>query len=74
MIRTVAAVAVIGLVAWVVLKLTLGVAGSLLGLLVGLCVLLLKIALVAGLIYWLLTVFSPETAKKVRDTLRGGQV
>jgi hypothetical protein len=30
-----------------------------------------KIALVAGLIYWLLTVFSPETARKVREALRG---
>jgi len=26
---------------------------------------------VVGLVYWLLTVFSPETAKKMRDTFRG---
>ena len=31
----------------------------------------LKILLVVGLVYWLLTVFSPETAKKMRDTFRG---
>jgi hypothetical protein len=24
-----------------------------------------------GLVYWLLTIFSPETAKKMRDALRG---
>ena len=74
MIRTVASVAVIGLVAWVVLKLVFGVAGSLLGVLIALAWLALKIALVVGLIYWLLTVFSPDTAKKLRDSLRGGQV
>lgn len=74
MIRTAATIAVIGLVAFVVLKLVFGVAGSLLGLLIGLAWFALKVALVVGLVYWLLTVFSPETAKKVRDSLRGGQV
>ena len=74
MIRTVATVAVVGLVAYVVLKLVFGVAGGLLGLLIGLAWFALKVLLVVGLVYWLLTVFSPETAKKVRDTVRGGQV
>ena len=74
MIRTAATIAVIGLVAFVVLKLVFGVAGSLLGLLIGLAWFALKVALVVGLVYWLLTVFSPETAKKVRDSLRCGQV
>jgi len=49
-------------------------AGGLLGLLIGLAWFVLKVLLVVGLVYWLLTVFSPETAKKVRDTVRGGQV
>lgn len=74
MIRTVFTIAVVGLVAYVALKLVFGVAGGLLGLLIALAWFALKVALVAGLIYWLLTVFSPETAKKVRDSLRGGQV
>jgi uncharacterized membrane protein len=74
MIRTVAAVAVLGLIAWIALKLVLGVAGGLLGLLITVFWFVLKVALVVGLIYWLLTVFSPETARKMRDALRGGSV
>jgi uncharacterized membrane protein len=74
MIRTVAAVAVLGLIAWIALKLVLGVAGGLLGLLITLFWFVLKVALVVGLIYWLLTVFSPETARKMREALRGGSV
>ena len=74
MIRTVVSIAAIALVAYVALKLVFGVAGGLLGLLIGLAWFALKVALVVGLVYWLLTVFSPETAKKLRDSLRGGQV
>ena len=71
MIRTVASIAAIGLIAWIAFKIIFGVAGGLLGLLFSLALLLLKIALVVGLVYWLLTVFSPETARKVRDAIRG---
>ncbi len=74
MIRTVFGLAVIAIVAYVALRLVLGVAGGLLGVLIGLAFFALKVALVLGLLYWLLTVFSPETAKKLRDSLRGGQV
>ena len=44
---------------------------GLLGLLLSLAFFALKVLLVVGLVYWLLTVFSPETAKKMRDTFRG---
>ena len=71
MIRTVASIAAIGLIAWVAFKIIFGVAGGLLGLLFSLALLILKIALVVGLVYWLLTVFSPETARKMRDAIRG---
>ncbi len=74
MIRTAFAVAVIGLIAWIALKLVFGFAGGLLGLLITLAWFALKIALVVGLVYWLLTVFSPETARKMREALRGGSV
>lgn len=74
MIRTVFSLAVVALVGYVALKLVFGVAGGLIGLLLSLAIFALKVALVVGLVYWLLTVFSPETAKKVRDSLRGGQV
>jgi hypothetical protein len=71
MIRTVASIAAIGLIAWIAFKIIFGVAGGLLGLLFSLALLLLKIALVVGLVYWLLTVFSPETARKMRNAIRG---
>ncbi|HTO96424.1 MAG TPA: hypothetical protein VMK66_05210 [Myxococcales bacterium] len=74
MIRTVGAIAVVGLVAFIALKLVFGVAGGLLGLLITLAWFALKVALVVGLVYWLLTVFSPETARKMRDVFRGGPV
>jgi len=71
MIRTVASIAAIGLIAWIAIKIVFGVAGGLLGLLISLALFILKVALVVGLVYWLLTVFSPETARKMRDAIRG---
>ena len=71
MIRTVASIAAIGLIAWIAFKIIFGVAGGLLGLLFSLSMFILKVALVVGLVYWLLTVFSPETARKMRDAPRG---
>ena len=71
MIRTAASIALVVLIAWVAIRLVFGFAGGLLALLLSLLVFTLKILLVVGLVYWLLTVFSPETAKKMRDTFRG---
>jgi len=69
--RTVASVAVVLLIGWIAMKVVFGFAGGIIGLLLALAWFALKVLLVAGLVYWLLTVFSPETAKKVRDTVRG---
>jgi hypothetical protein len=74
MIRTAASVAFIVLIAWVVVRIVFGFAGGLLALLLSLAWFALKVLLVVGLVYWLLTVFSPETAKKMRDTFRGESV
>ena len=71
MIRTAASIALVVLIAWVAIRLVFGFAGGLLALLLSLLVFALKILLVVGLVYWLLTVFSPETSKKMRDTFRG---
>ena len=71
MIRTAATLAIVLVAAWLAVKILFGFAGGILGLLIALCWFALKVLLVVGLIYWLLTVFSPETAKKVRDTFRG---
>ena len=69
--RTVASVAVVLLIGWIAMKVVFGFAGGIIGLLLALAWFALKVLLVAGLVYWLLTVFSPETAKKVCDTVRG---
>jgi hypothetical protein len=71
MIRTLGSIAIVAIVAWVVIRIVFGVAGTLLAMLLSLALFLLKVALVVGLVYWLLTVFSPETARKMRDALRG---
>jgi len=69
--RTVASIAVVALIGYVAIKIVFGVAGGVMGLLISLAWFALKVALVAGLLYWLLTVFSPETARKVREAIRG---
>jgi len=71
MIRTVGSVALVVLAAWVAIRIVFGFAGGILALLLSLAWFALKVLLVVGLVYWLLTVFSPETAKRVRDTFRG---
>jgi hypothetical protein len=71
MFRTAFAVAAAALVVWLAVRLVFGVAGSVIGLLLALAWLALKVVLVVGLVYWLLTVFSPDTAKKMKDAMRG---
>jgi len=71
MIRTVASIAIVALVAWIAIRILFGFAGGVLGLLISLAIFILKVALVVALVYWLLTIFSPETAKKMRNALRG---
>jgi hypothetical protein len=70
MFRTVAVLAVVSVVGWIALKLVFGVAGGIIGLLISLAWLALKVLLVVGLVYWLLSVFSPETAQKLRDSVK----
>jgi uncharacterized membrane protein len=69
MFRTVFTLAAVGIAAWVAIRLVFGVAGGIIGLLLSLAFLALKVLLVVGLIYWLLTVFSPDTAKRMRDAM-----
>jgi hypothetical protein len=69
--KTVAFLAVVAVLGYVAIKIAFGVAGGIVGLLLSLAWFALKVVLVVGLVYWLLTVFSPETAKKMRDALRG---
>jgi hypothetical protein len=73
MFRTAFSVAVVGLAVWVAMKVLFGVTGGIIGLLLSLAWLALKVLLVVGLVYWLLTVFSPDTAKKMKDVMRGNE-
>jgi uncharacterized membrane protein len=71
MFRTAFSIAAIGLCIWLAIRVVFGVAGGIIGVLLTLAWLALKVVLVVGLIYWLLTVFSPDTAKKMKESLRG---
>lgn len=71
--RNLATVAVVVLASWVALRIVFGVAGGVVGLLLSLAFFVLKLLLVVGIVYWLLSVFSPETAKKMRDLFLGGE-
>ncbi len=69
--RTFATIAVVALVGWIAFKLVFGVAGGIVGILLSLAWLALKILLVVGIVYWVLSVFSPETARKMKDAFKG---
>ena len=47
------------------------IAAGIVGLLLSLAWLVLKVLLVVGIVYWLISVFSPDTARKMRESLRG---
>jgi len=68
--RTVVTVAVVALIGWVCVKIVFGFAGGIVGLLLSLAWLGLKILLVVGIVYWLISVFSPETARKIREGMK----
>lgn len=74
MFRTAFAIAAVGICVWIAIRIIFGVAGGLLGILLSLAWLALKVVLVVGLIYWLLSVFSPDTAKRMRDAMKGTEL
>ncbi len=67
MMRSILGFAVFAVVVWLVLKIVLGVLGTL----IGLAITILVLAGVGYGFYLLLRVFSPRTATKVRDAIRG---
>jgi hypothetical protein len=72
MFRTVATLALVALAALVAIRIVAGVAGGILGLLLGLAWLGLKVLIVVGLAYFVLTLIAPDTARKLRDRFSGG--
>jgi hypothetical protein len=72
MFRTAASLALVALVALVAIRIVAGVAGGVIGLLIGVAWLFLKLLVVAGVVYFVLTIVAPDTARKVRDRFSGG--
>jgi uncharacterized membrane protein len=67
MLRKILGYAVLAVVGFFVLKLAL----SLLGLAFGLAWMLLQLALVGLVIYWVLKLIAPSTARRVREMIAG---
>lgn len=67
MLRNILGFAVLAVVAVVVLNLAFG----LLGFAFNLAILLLKLALVGVVVYWVLKLISPSTARRVKEMISG---
>ena len=71
MLRTIFTIGLFALLGLFLLKLAFGVFGVLFALLIGLLVIALKIALVGFVIYLVIRLFSPDTARKMRSRWSG---
>lgn len=71
MLRTVMMVGVFALVGMFLLKFFFGIFGGLVGLLIGLLFLAIKIAIVGAIVYMLIRLFSPDTARRLREKWSG---
>jgi hypothetical protein len=67
MLRKVLGFAVLAVIAFVVLKMAIG----LFGFAIGAAFFLLKLALIGLVVYWVLKLIAPSTARKVDDMIRG---
>lgn len=69
MLRKILGFAVLAVVAFVLFKLAIG----LLGAAISIGFFLLKLALIGLVIYWVLKLVAPSTARKVDEMIRGGR-
>ena len=67
MIRKILGFALLAVAVWLVLRIAFGILGTL----IGLAITVLWLAALGYLFYLVLRVFSPATAAKVRDAIRG---
>lgn len=67
MLRTIFTIGIFVLLGIFALRLVFGVFGTLLGLFIWLAIVALKIAAVGLVIYLLIALFSPDTARRMRD-------
>jgi hypothetical protein len=68
-LRTILGYALLAVVALVVLKFAFGM----MGFVVGAAWFLLKLALIGLVIYWVLKLIAPSTARRVEEMIKGGE-
>jgi hypothetical protein len=71
MLRTVFTIGLFAILGLFALKFVFGILGGVLGMFVGLAVVALKIALIGLAIYILIRIFSPDTARRIRERWSG---
>lgn len=71
MLRTILTIGIFALLGLFALKLVFGIFGTLFGLFFWLLFLAIKIAIIGGLIYLVIRIFSPETARRMRERWSG---
>jgi hypothetical protein len=74
MLRTIFMIGLFALAGLFVLKAFFGILPGLLGLIAWLFMLAVKIAIVGGLIYLAIRIFSPDTARRLREKWSGNGV
>ena len=74
MLRTIFMIGLFALAGLVVLKFVFGIRPGILGLIAWLFFLALRIAIVGGLIYLAIRIFSPDTARRLREKWSGNNV
>ncbi|MGQ0641974.1 MAG: hypothetical protein ACT4P6_14585 [Gemmatimonadaceae bacterium] len=67
MFRTVFGLGLVAIVAMFLLRLFFGIFIGFFGLLIGLAFLALKIAIIGALIYLVIRIFSPDTARRMKE-------
>ena len=67
MLRTIFTIGILALVGLFALKLVFGILGGLFGLFFGLLALAIPVLILGGIIYVVMLVFAPETARGVRE-------
>ena len=71
MFRTIFMIGLFAIAGLFVLKLVFGLFGALLGIFGGLLGLAIKVAIVGALIYLVIRIFSPDTARRLREKWSG---
>lgn len=74
MLRTILTIGIFALLGLFALKLVFGIFGTLFALFFWLLFLAIKIAIVGGLIYFVIRIFSPDTARRMRERWSGSGI